>query len=738
MKDLLNSLNEMVEDTMTKAFNRYDNVQCNESKEKIPFEDLLPFMKSGSSQTKIWDKDTGKMLSLAEATAIARDALARGDKMRYDEIKKQMPAITIHASFNGIRNLKTPHTLTGYVVIDIDHIPAERHEEINLKIQQIASVYICVSSLSNEGLHIIPCIKNLTDAIFKVVYQEVASYISTILRVEYDKSCSDITRLMILNHAPDLYVNENSEVIDASEVMAMHNALNAIPADGSIGLPKYLDKVDQDVAMIPGVRHRNLLAYITPRLNRAGFEKETVIEECVTRYSEPDFQRKEITEIIEYIYEHNKDEFGKNKKTYSFKQRLVETVKSSKSSKSSLGNNATEGGEELSESEVDEFFDPIRAEMPDYGEFEADMPFMIREVVDTKERKDIQWALCISSLAAFGGMIPNLRFYSKRELSPLVSVMWVGPSGSGKGNINTIQRIVDFYDDAIRAWQQETEINPAKAKKKEYDDCMAQYKASKEKTVPCDCGEEPIIPKQLHLLTSAHTSENQLAYRIYSNGIFVTFFITEEIASAASNRFQKYGIKNEFWRDSLESGSITIDYKNGDYFKVPEVHLIQIAGGTLSAVQQFIEDQDGGLFARYIYLPLVNDYQYIPLSEMTIRKRDYWAKLQGSINTFAKFTLKSHVEITFSRECLDLLTEKIAACNAKSTYLGSDAMTSFTMRLLNKAMSLCATLTYMHAYDRNELYDSYTADHPQQIACSVQTARLIASWIEYIYYVSSG
>ena len=30
------------------------------------------------------------------------------------------------------------------------------------------------------------------------------------------------------------------------------------------------------------------------------------------------------------------DEFGKNKKAYSFKQRLVETVKSSKSSKSSL------------------------------------------------------------------------------------------------------------------------------------------------------------------------------------------------------------------------------------------------------------------------------------------------------------------------------------------------------------------------------------------------------------------
>lgn len=721
---------------VTNKFNVFGNVFTNTSTKTITLEELIASMKIGDYPTGMRNPETGMFYTLKEMTEKARKA-GKGTPV-YDEIKKQMPAITPHAFFpKNVRKAEEEHELTDLLMLDFDKIPEGVYDQIGEKIKQISSVYIALPSLSMQGFHVLLRVKNLTDAIFKVVYDKMALFISSIIGVPHDKSCSDITRLMIINYAPDLYVNENSEVIDANEVMAMQNTLNAIPADGSIGLLKYLDKVDQDVAMIPGVRHRNLLAYITPRLNRAGFEKETVIEECVTRYSEPDFQRKEITEIIEYIYEHNKDEFGKNKKTYSSKQHIAETVKSSKSSKSSLGNNATEGSEELSESEVDEFFSPIYAKMPDYGEFEAEMPFLVREVMDTKERKDIQWALCISSLAAFGGMIPNLRFYSKREMSPLVSVMWVGPSSSGKGNINTIERIVNLYDDAIGAWQQETEINPAKAKKKEYDDCMAQYKASKDKSAPCDCGEEPIVPKKLHLLTSAHTSESQLAYRIYSNSIFTTFFVTEEIASAASNRFQKYGIKNEFWRDSLESGSITIDYKNGDYFKVPEVHLIQIAGGTLSAVQQFIEDQDGGLFARYIYLPLVNDYQYIPLSEMTIRKRDYWAKLQGSINTFAKFTLKSHVEVTFSRECLDLLTEKIAACNAKSTYLESDAMTSFTMRLRNKVMSLCATLTYMHAYDRNELYDSYTADHPQQIACSVQTARLIASWIDYIYYTAA-
>ena len=317
---------------ITDNFNVFGNVFTNTSTKTITLEELIVSMKIGDYPTGIQNHVTGMFYTLKEMTEKARKA-GKGTPV-YDEIKKQMPAITIHASFNGIRNLKTPHTLTEYLGIDFDDIEAEHCKRIIEQAKPIAESCLCMTSLSNRGIHVFVCVKNLTDENFKIVYEVIASYISTILRVEYDKACSDITRLMILNHDPDCYVNENAEVIDANEVMSILNALNAIPADGSIGLPKYLDKVDQDVAMIPGVRHRNLLASITPRLTRAGFEKGAVIEECVTRYSEPDFQRKEITEIIEYIYEHNKDEFGKNKKTYSIKQRLVETLKGQKAQKS--------------------------------------------------------------------------------------------------------------------------------------------------------------------------------------------------------------------------------------------------------------------------------------------------------------------------------------------------------------------------------------------------------------------
>lgn len=590
MKYLLNSLNEMVEDTMTKAFNRYANVQCNESKEKIPFEDLLPFMKSGSSQTKIWDKDTGKMLSLAEATAIARDALARGDKMCYDEIKKQMPAITIHASFNGIRNLKTPHTLTEYLGIDFDDIEAEHCKRIIEQAKQIAEICLCMTSLSNRGIHVFVCVKNLTDENFKIVYEVMASYISIILGVEYDKACSDITRLMILNHDPDCYVNENAEVIDANEVMSILNALNAIPADSSIGLPKYLDKVDQDVAMIPGVRHRNLLASITPRLNRAGFEKGAVIEECVTRYSEPDFQRKEITEIIEYIYEHNKDEFGKNKKTYSTKQRLVETLKGQKAQKSKSSLDAEMEDEEV---DTDSFFAPIYAKMPVYTEYKDRLPRLLQYSIDDKQFPDVQWAMLMSLIAAFGGMPIDLWFYSDKKHYPIFSVMWYGESGSGKGQIGAVREVTNLYINAIRKRQQEEEILPAKEAQKQYDDCMAQWKAGDKKT-PCDCGEKPVIPEEKHLMSSAQTSQSQLTLRCAKNLPFTTYCFTEEVGNANDNRKQKYGIQSAFLRDLIEGATVISDFKTSDYCKVDHPRFVLIAGGTPSAVQAYIDNQEDG------------------------------------------------------------------------------------------------------------------------------------------------
>ena len=531
----------------TNKFNVFGNVFTNTSTKTITLEELIASMKIGDYPTGMRNPETGMFYTLKEMTEKARKA-GKGTP-EYDEIKKQMPAITIHASFNGIRNLKTPHTLTEYLGIDFDDIEAEHCKRIIELAKQIAEICLCMTSLSNRGIHVFVRVKNLTDENFKIVYEVIASCISTILRVEYDKACSDITRLMILNHDPDCYVNENAEVIDANEVMAVLNALNAIPTDGSIGLQKYLDKVDKNVAMIPGVRHRNLLAYITPRLNRAGFEKGAVIEECVTRYSGPDFQRKEITEIIEYIYEHNKDEFGINKRTYSYKQHAAETLKGQKAQKSK--SSLSVGGED-EEVDTDSFFAPIYAKMPVYAEYKDRLPRLLQYSIDEKQFPDVQWACLMSLIAAFGGMPIDLWFYSDKKHYPIFSVMWYGESGSGKGQIGTVREVTNLYINAIRKRQQEEEILPAQEAQKQYDDCMVQWKAGDKKT-PCDCGEKPVIPEEKHLMSSAQTSQSQLTLRCAKNLPFTTYCFTEEVGNANDNRKQKYGIGDKYpWHGCIE------------------------------------------------------------------------------------------------------------------------------------------------------------------------------------------
>lgn len=710
--------------------NVFGNVFTNTSTKTITLEELIASMKIGDYPTGMRNPETGMFYTLKEMTEKARKA-GKGTP-EYDEIKKQMPAITIHASFNGIRNLKTPHTLTEYLGIDFDDIEAEHCKRIIEQAKQIAEVCLCMTSLSNRGIHVFVCVKNLTGENFKIVYEVMASYISTILRVEYDKACSDITRLMILNHDPDCYVNENSEVIDANEVMAILNALNAIPADGSIGLPKYLDKVDQDVAMIPGVRHRNLLASITPRLNRAGFEKGAVIEECVTRYSEPDFQRKEITEIIEYIYEHNKDEFGKNKKTYSIKQRLVETLKGQKAQKSKSSLDAEREDEEV---DTDSFFAPIYAKMPVYAEYKYMLPRLLQYSIDDKQFPDIQWAMLMSLIAAFGGMPIDLWFYSDKKHYPIFSVMWYGESGSGKGQIGTVREVTNLYINAIRKRQQEEEILPAKEAQKQYDDCMAQWKAGDKKT-PCDCGEKPVIPEEKHLMSSAQTSQSQLTLRCAKNLPFTTYCFTEEVGNANDNRKQKYGIQSTFLRDLIEGATVISDFKTSDYCKVDHPRFVLIAGGTPSAVQAYIDNQKDGFSARFIYV-ILEQHQYVRLKDRISRTAESWDRLRGCMDSLVRYALKTHMEVTFDETSIDLLEDKCDKLSQTALYYDSPALASVAQRLLPVSMSMCTCLAFLDACDNNIPFGDYTTDKPRRYPCPVKFVQLVLSWLDYIFYTSA-
>lgn len=185
-------------------------------------------------------------------------------------------------------------------------------------------------------------------------------------------------------------------------------------------LKLYLDKVESSRPMVKGERHKNLLQ-IVPFLNKKGFDKQEVIDELLTRYASPDFPRDEIVNIVEYVYKENASEYGINKKK-SFEP------KSQKGQKGQI---------EVDETEI---LNDFHSDMPDIKSFKSALPGLIRSFMDEKQKEDIQWALLMSLISAYGGMAMNTVFQSDKIRHPLMSVIWTGESGAGKGQLHLVQK----------------------------------------------------------------------------------------------------------------------------------------------------------------------------------------------------------------------------------------------------------------------------------------------------------
>ena len=313
--------------------------------------------------------------------------------------------------------------------------------------------------------------------------------------------------------------------------------------------------------------------------------------------------------------------------------------------------------------------------------------------------------------------------------------MWYGESGSGKGQIGTVREVTNLYINAIRKRQQEEEILPAQEAQKQYDDCMVQWKAGDKKT-PCDCGEKPVIPEEKHLMSSAQTSQSQLTLRCAKNLPFTTYCFTEEVGNANDNRKQKYGIQSAFLRDLIEGATVISDFKTSDYCKVDHPRFVLIAGGTPSAVQAYIDNQEDGFSARFIYV-ILEQHQYVRLKDRISRTAESWDRLRGCMDSLVRYALKTHMEVTFDETSIDLLEDKCDKFSQTALYYDSPALVSVAQRLVPVSMSMCACLAFLDACDNNIPFGDYTTDKPRRYPCPVKFVQLVLSWLDYIFYTSA-
>ena len=677
--------------------------------------------------------------NLKEYTETGRRLLNEGNAPAYKVFKEsRMPAIMTNALFDKGRKSTDPHSFqeVQYVMFDIDKMEdvvlwlEDLHENPS-KYDMFYAAYI---SLSGNGLHILVAVRGLTDENFKDCYKHIASEIEIHYHLSVDMSCCDIARLCILSYDPNIFINEQAEVWDAQEIMNTLKMFELIPDEekeiltqesNNKGLAPYIEKMN--IQMVEGSRHNTIVA-AAGKLNRAGFDKEAVKME-LRQFVEPGFEEKEINSIVDSVYKNWKEEHGKGRKKWEEERR--QNLRNGQ-----FGQN----GQYTLQIDEEKFFSHIWEKQPEITDYESCLPKLIWNAVDRNKPEDIQWALLQSGICAFSAMIPHLTIeYDGSIRWAQYSCMWIGDSGSGKGKITDISRIHNAYALTIEREFRENVIRPAQQTVDEWNKCMEEYKAKKQKEreTPCDCGEKPIVPEEKKLQLPISTSESRFAMRLAANEPFHTFRYTEEMGAMYDNNKKDYGISRSNLREGLEGGRFAVDYKESGYVGTDHAKWVDMLAGTPSAAQQYLNNQEDGTPARYEYL-LLGSKGFMRDYSKSFLGANGWMEYESKIATFALRTKDVYARVDFSREVEDIIYDQLEKSFNKYAIYSSTAIASYIKRNVLMTMKKCAILTFLKAYEEGELiHVESNPNSPIHLKCSKETAQMVASWLPYLFYCAA-
>jgi predicted P-loop ATPase len=165
--------------------------------------------------------------ALKERTEAYR-ALLETDKDAAAEIKKSLAAFLPAAYVNGRRRRENVTGLTGLVMCDFDHVPAERLAEIREKVNADEHTVLSYVTLSGQGLRVLAAIANpfpqiegnLLDAdhYYQRMFKAVNSHYSQLTGCDFDTACKDLPRLSTAAYDPAAYFQPEAQPFQPQEV----------------------------------------------------------------------------------------------------------------------------------------------------------------------------------------------------------------------------------------------------------------------------------------------------------------------------------------------------------------------------------------------------------------------------------------------------------------------------------------------------------------------------------------
>ena len=143
-------------------------------------------------------------LALHQAERMGDQPEIRELKERKIRIKQGQPAIIASVTLKGGRTTANVTGYTGFILVDIDGIPAERFAQALQLVRDDPHSFLVHTTISGRGIRVFARVEGALDKhLFPLAWRAVNDHYANLTGIAIDDQCKNATRMSVLCHDPD-------------------------------------------------------------------------------------------------------------------------------------------------------------------------------------------------------------------------------------------------------------------------------------------------------------------------------------------------------------------------------------------------------------------------------------------------------------------------------------------------------------------------------------------------------
>ncbi len=286
----------------------------------------------GYADTKSIEMPLDKIVELIQCNQSVKE---QTEKYRYlhrlndakdaDRVKSGTPCVAVPVRFNSEGKAKKDIVcLTGLSLVDIDHIPEERMDEVIRLVREDPHTLLAYTTISGSGLRILFRIEGLADSPatasklkhYTAAFNAGNEYYAKLTGCECDLKCKNATRLSGLAHDAEVFYNPNAVPLAYRFFANAQNDKRGVQDDKGKGRkvsPKLLSAIHKELAAqglaYKAHRHNEYIMRMGYLFNAYGVGLEHATTWALKEFADYD---GDVAGILRSCYQQT-DEFGTRK-----------------------------------------------------------------------------------------------------------------------------------------------------------------------------------------------------------------------------------------------------------------------------------------------------------------------------------------------------------------------------------------------------------------------------------------